>query len=120
MGHKHSPAVSLLVAYHWSLLFLSLHYLANVEHCKIVLFSLSSSQNRETSCFFPYRDQRSPGGGDNLYLASIPFANVLTTDQAEKIHGYLIREALKEPGIAQRFVEAMSPYFCIPPTWLAN
>ena len=48
------------------------------------------------------------------------FANVLTTEQAEMIHGHLIREALTEPGMAQRFMKTISPHFCIPPTWLAN
>jgi mono/diheme cytochrome c family protein len=48
------------------------------------------------------------------------FSNVLSGEQAEKIHGYIIREALKEPGLAQEFMETISPHFCIPPTWMAN
>jgi quinohemoprotein ethanol dehydrogenase len=48
------------------------------------------------------------------------FSNVLTLEQAEKIHGYIIREALQEPGLAQQFMETISPHFCIPPTWIAN
>ena len=48
------------------------------------------------------------------------FADVLTFEQSEKIHGYVVRQAINEPGIMQQLVETVSPHVCIPPTWIAN
>jgi quinohemoprotein ethanol dehydrogenase len=48
------------------------------------------------------------------------FADVLTIEQAEKIHGYVVRQAIKQPGIMQQIVDTVSPHVCIPPTWVAK
>ena len=48
------------------------------------------------------------------------FADVLTLEQSEKIHGYVVRQAIKEPGVMQQLIETVSPHVCIPPTWVAN
>lgn len=48
------------------------------------------------------------------------FADVLSMDEANKIHAYVIQQALDEPGFMQKIVDSIAPLICIPPTWLAN
>ncbi len=48
------------------------------------------------------------------------FANILSEEDAEKIHGYVINQALKGPGITGWLMEAIAPWVCLPPTWIAD
>ena len=59
-------------------------------------------------------------GGMRKDKGMASFADVLTIEQAEKIHGFVVRQAIKEPGIMQQIVDSVSPHVCIPPTWVAD
>lgn len=48
------------------------------------------------------------------------FADVLTLEDVEKIHGYVITKALEKPGIMRRMLNVVTSNICIPPDWLAN
>ncbi len=59
-------------------------------------------------------------GGMKKDTGMASFADVLSVGEADKIHAYVIQQALHEPGFMQSIVETVAPLVCIPPTWLAN
>lgn len=48
------------------------------------------------------------------------FTDVLTLEEANKIHAYVLEEAYRDSGLMDALVAAVAPHICIAPSWVVN
>ncbi len=59
-------------------------------------------------------------GGTRQGKGMASFADVLTPEQADQIHDYVVYRALHDPNLIERLAKWVGGYTCIPADWLAD